>query len=184
VNLDTLLMPRTYVRGTTCVSRSLNRAPVQARYVAADVDIHGTNIPEGSVLLLLTGVASRDERKFDDPDRLDVGCTIDHHVHLGTGCISVWVPRWPGSKVAGLEEVLARLPSWEVAEEHAERVHTSTVGLAPTAGPRVRPQRVSYQRLRRSVCWPEAKCCDPSNNDFESLSSPISTRPDRARAAN
>ena len=39
-------------------------SPVQARYVAQDVEHHGQTVPEGSVMLLLNGSANRDERRF------------------------------------------------------------------------------------------------------------------------
>ncbi len=103
-------------------------SPVQARYVARDVELHGTTVPEGSVLLMLTSSANRDDRKFDSPDRFDVQRTIDHHLTFGYGlhfCLGAALARLEG-RVA-LEEVLARFPDWEVDEDRAERVHTSTV---------------------------------------------------------
>jgi cytochrome P450 len=103
-------------------------SPVQARYVTEDVELHGTKVPEGSVLLLLTAAANRDEREFDDPDRFDVRRRIDHHVTFGYGlhfCMGSALARLEG-RVA-LEEVLKRFPDWELDLEHAERVHTTTV---------------------------------------------------------
>jgi len=103
-------------------------SPVQARYVTRDVELHGTTVPEGSILLLLTAAANRDERRFPDPDRFDVRRTIDHHLSFGYGvhfCLGAALARLEG-RVA-LEEVLARFPRWEVDEENAERVRTSTV---------------------------------------------------------
>jgi cytochrome P450 len=103
-------------------------SPVQARYVANDTELHGVNVPEGSVLLLLTASANRDGRKFDDPDRFDVRRQIDHHVAFGYGlhfCMGAALARLEGQ--VALEEVLARFPAWEVDEAHTERVHTSTV---------------------------------------------------------
>lgn len=103
-------------------------SPIQARYVARDVEHYGTTVPEGSILVLLTAAANRDERKFEDPDRFDVRRVIDHHLSFGYGihfCLGAALARLEG-RVA-LEEVLARFPSWEVDEERAERVHTSTV---------------------------------------------------------
>jgi cytochrome P450 len=103
-------------------------SPVQARYVARDVELYGTTVPEGSVMLLLTASANRDDRRFEDPDRSDVRRKIDHHVSFGYGlhfCLGAALARLEG-RVA-LEEVLARFPRWEVEEEKAERVRTSTV---------------------------------------------------------
>jgi cytochrome P450 len=103
-------------------------SPVQARFVAADVELHGKVVPEGSVMLLLTAAANRDDRKFEHPDRFDVRRTIDHHVTFGYGlhfCMGAALARLEG-RVA-LEEVLARFPNWDVDEAAVERVHTSTV---------------------------------------------------------
>lgn len=103
-------------------------SPVQARFVTRSVDLHGTTVPEGSVLLLLTASANRDERRFSDPDRFDVRRKIDHHLTFGYGvhfCLGAALARLEG-RIA-LEEVLARFPRWEVDEASAERVRTSTV---------------------------------------------------------
>jgi hypothetical protein len=43
-------------------------SPVQARYVSEDVEHHGTTVKAGSFMLLLTGAANRDERRF--PERI------------------------------------------------------------------------------------------------------------------
>jgi cytochrome P450 len=103
-------------------------SPVQARFVARDVEFYGTAVPEGSVLVLLTASANRDDRRFKDPDRFDVRRKIDHHLSFGYGlhfCLGAALARLEG-RVA-LEEVLARFPRWQVDEQHAERVRTSTV---------------------------------------------------------
>ena len=47
-------------------------SPVQARYVAKEVEVHGITIPEGSIMLLLNGSANRDERHFPDADHFDI----------------------------------------------------------------------------------------------------------------
>jgi cytochrome P450 len=103
-------------------------SPVQARFVTRDIELYGTTVPEGSIMLLLTASANRDDRRFVQPDRFDVGRKIDHHVSFGYGlhfCLGAALARLEG-RVA-LEEVLARFPRWEVDEERAERARTSTV---------------------------------------------------------
>jgi cytochrome P450 len=103
-------------------------SPVQARFVTREVEFYGTTVPEGSIMLLLTASANRDDRRFEDPDRFDIRRKFDHHVSFGYGlhfCLGAALARLEG-RVA-LEEVLARFPRWEVDEEHAERVRTSTV---------------------------------------------------------
>ena len=103
-------------------------SPVQARSVMQDVVHHDTRVPQGSVLLLLNGSANRDERRFANPDRLDVRRKIDHHLSFGYGvhfCLGAALARIEG-RVA-LEEVLARWPDWQVDHERAVMARTSTV---------------------------------------------------------
>jgi hypothetical protein len=70
-----------------------------------DVELHGTTVPEGSILLMLNAAANRDERQFDDPDRFDVRRAIDHHVTFGFGlhfCMGAALARleggWPSKR--------------------------------------------------------------------------------------
>jgi len=103
-------------------------SPVQGRWVTRDVEFHGTVVPKDSKLTLLTAAGNRDERKFDDPDRLDVTRNIDQHLSLGFGihfCLGASLARLEG-RVA-LEETLRRFPSWGIDEDGLEMVHTSTV---------------------------------------------------------
>jgi len=103
-------------------------SPVQGRTVMRDVEWHGVPIPEGSVILLLTGSAGRDERQFPDPDRLDVERDVGRHLSFGYGthfCLGASLARLE-ARVA-LEEVLARFPRWEVDWSGADRVCTSSV---------------------------------------------------------
>jgi cytochrome P450 len=112
---------------------------VQARYVTRTVELHGTRLPEGSTLLLLNGSANRDEREFEDADRLDVTRGNIHHLSFGYGthfCLGASLARLEG-RVA-LEEVLARWTEWEIDHDEAEMAHTSTVRGWKTLPARVR----------------------------------------------
>jgi cytochrome P450 len=103
-------------------------SPVQGRWVTADVDLHGVRIPQDSKILLLTGSAGRDERKYADAARFDIHRDFDHHVSFGYGihfCIGAALARMEG-RIA-LEETLARYPEWDVDHDGAERMFTSTV---------------------------------------------------------
>jgi cytochrome P450 len=103
-------------------------SPVQGRYVTRDVELHGRRVPEGSTLLLLNGSANRDEREFEDADRLDVKRRNIHHLSFGYGihfCLGASLARLEGC--VALEEVLARWTDWEIDHEGAEMAHTSTV---------------------------------------------------------
>jgi cytochrome P450 len=103
-------------------------SPVQGRTLMRDVEWHGTRVPAGSVMLLLTGSAGRDERQYPDADRFDVERDLGRHLSFGFGahfCLGASLARLE-ARVA-LEEVLARFPRWEVDWSGAERVTTSTV---------------------------------------------------------
>ncbi|MBV9411759.1 MAG: cytochrome P450 [Acidimicrobiia bacterium] len=103
-------------------------SPVQSRYIAHDVEVHGHTIAEGNVMVLLNGSANRDERHFVDADRFDIHREIGHHLSFGYGlhfCLGAALARLEG-RVA-LDEVLKRFPEWDVDWENAKMARTSTV---------------------------------------------------------
>ena len=103
-------------------------SPVQARYVMRDVELHGTKVPEGSIMLLINGSANRDEREFEDADRLDVQRENVRHLSFGQGihfCLGASLARLEGC--VALDEVLARWPEWEIDRDAAVMAHTSSV---------------------------------------------------------
>jgi cytochrome P450 len=103
-------------------------SPVQARYVTADAEHYGEKVPEGSVILLLTASANRDDRKFPNGDAFDIHRKIDRHVTFGYGvhfCLGAALARLEG-RIA-LDEVLQRFPTWDVDYDRAIQARTSTV---------------------------------------------------------
>jgi cytochrome P450 len=103
-------------------------SPVQGRWTTRAVELHDTVIPQDSKVLLLTGSAGRDERKYPDGDRFDVRREFDHHVSFGYGvhfCLGAALARLEG-RIA-LEEALKRFPNWQVDRDNTRRLHTSTV---------------------------------------------------------
>ncbi len=103
-------------------------SPVQGRWLLEDVELHGTVVPAGSKVLLLTGSAGRDERKYPHAERLDVRRTFDHHVSFGFGihfCLGAALARLEGR--IGLEETLAHAPAFTSDRARAVQWHTSTV---------------------------------------------------------
>jgi cytochrome P450 len=103
-------------------------SPVQARYVARDVDWYGQTVSEGSVILMLNGAANRDDRHFPEGDTFNIFRRIDHHLSFGYGlhfCLGASLARLEG-RVA-LDEVLKRWSHWEVDYDNAAQAHTSTV---------------------------------------------------------
>ena len=102
-------------------------SPVQARYVARDVELYGDTVAEGSYMLLLNGSANRDETRFTDPDRYDIH-RKGAHLSFGQGlhfCLGSALARLE-ARVA-FEEVLKRWTDWEVDYGNAKRARTSSV---------------------------------------------------------
>ncbi|HET6952726.1 MAG TPA: cytochrome P450 [Acidimicrobiales bacterium] len=117
-------------------------SPVQARYVQHDVEVHGTVVPEGSVMLLLNAAANRDGRHWTEPERFDLHRDEGPHLAFGFGlhfCLGAALARLEG-RVA-LEEILRRWSAWDVDIDRGQMAHTASVrgwGYLP-----VRPQEGS-----------------------------------------
>lgn len=104
-------------------------SPVQGRWTTEDVTFHDVTIPAGSKVLLLTGSAGRDERKYPGADRFDVTRRFDHHVSFGFGvhfCLGAALARLEGR--VGLEETLRHAAGGFTSDRaNATQLHTSTV---------------------------------------------------------
>lgn len=103
-------------------------SPVNGRWTTRDVTVHGVTMPKDSKVILLTGSAGRDERKYVDPDRFDIHRRADLHLALGYGihfCLGASLARME-ARVA-LEETLKRWPRWKVDHDNAVLLYTSTV---------------------------------------------------------
>ena len=102
-------------------------SPVQARYVAQDVELYGQTVAAGSYMLLLNGSANRDEAHFDDPDRFDIH-RRGGHLSFGQGlhfCLGSALARLE-ARIA-FEEVVKRWTDWEVDYANVAMAHTSSV---------------------------------------------------------
>jgi len=103
-------------------------SPVNARWLTRDVELHGVTMPKDAKVVLLTGSAGRDERKYPDPDRFDIRRKVDLHMTFGYGihfCLGAALARMEGR--IGLEETLKRWPEWDVDHANAVPLYTSTV---------------------------------------------------------
>jgi cytochrome P450 len=100
----------------------------QGRTLTRDVTLHGAALPKGAKVMLVNGASGRDERRFPDPDRLDVRRRIEFHLGFGYGrhvCLGAFLARME-SRVA-LEEFFRRWREYAVPEAGIERMHSSNV---------------------------------------------------------
>ncbi|HEX2213694.1 MAG TPA: cytochrome P450 [Mycobacterium sp.] len=102
----------------------------QVRTATRDVTYYGTTIPEGAAVLLVTGSATRDERMFDDPDRLDIDRERKMGFNLAFGygvhsCLGAALARME-SRIA-LNALLDLVPEYEVDRDGLRRVAMSNV---------------------------------------------------------
>ncbi|MDL9936223.1 cytochrome P450 [Gordonia sp. ABSL1-1] len=104
-------------------------APHVARYVTRDIELHGKQVPEGSVMMMLIGAANRDHRQYaPDGDVFDIHRNAKQHLTFSVGthyCLGSALARLEG-RIA-LEEILKRFPEWEVDLPQASLSPTSTV---------------------------------------------------------
>ncbi len=102
--------------------------PHVARYVAKDAEFHGQTVPAGSAILFLVGSANHDDRVFTDPDRFNIHRHEAPHITFGYGnhtCIGNVLARLEARVV--FEELLKRIPEWDIDLDNASLSSTSTV---------------------------------------------------------
>jgi cytochrome P450 len=98
------------------------------RSVTRDVEVLGTTIPQGSVMMAILAAANRDERRYENAERFDVRRGDIEHLTFGGGihyCLGNALARLEG--IVALEEILKRFPTWEVDMDGARLGPTSTV---------------------------------------------------------
>jgi cytochrome P450 len=82
------------------------------RYAREDVEIKGTTIPRGELVLAVLGSANRDERHFEDPDVLDLARDPNRHLAFGRGgvhhCLGAPLARMEGQ--IAISAFLRRFP--------------------------------------------------------------------------
>lgn len=105
-------------------------SPVQrfGRVPVADVEMGGTTIPAGALVVGAIGAANRDPAHFPDPDRLDLGRRDSRHLAFGSGihtCLGAPLARVEAQIV--FETLLRRAPGLSLAATTPEWRHSSTV---------------------------------------------------------
>jgi cytochrome P450 len=101
---------------------------LQGRTTTCDVTLHGITIPKGSKTMLLTGAATRDERKYEKPDLFDISRRPAEAIYFGFGihhCLGVHLARLE-LRIA-FEELFRRFPDFEVDSARATRPILSNV---------------------------------------------------------
>jgi cytochrome P450 len=100
-------------------------SPVQAlwRSAKADVEMHGTTIPEGAMVMVLYASGNRDDRKFDEANRFDITRNPKDHVAFGSGihfCLGAPVARLEARVAAEtlLQKSVVIEPAGDITRSH------------------------------------------------------------------
>jgi cytochrome P450 len=100
----------------------------QGRWSQRDVELHGVVIPAGQRVILITGSAGHDERKYPGPELFDIHREIDRHVSFGFGrhlCLGASLARLE-TRIA-FEELLRRFPDFGIDESGVRRHYSGNV---------------------------------------------------------
>lgn len=100
-------------------------SPVQMlfRIAREDVEMHGQRIPKGSMVWPVMASANRDETRYPEPDRFQIGRDTSGHLAFGHGihfCIGAPLARLE-ARIA-LEEMLPHLAHARLAEQPLEYI--------------------------------------------------------------
>lgn len=101
-------------------------APIQSlrRTSSESISLHGKRIPAGADVLLVWAAANRDERRWLEPDRINISRQARRHLAFGEGihhCLGAPLARLEGAVV--LDELLAMMPRYELSGP-VVRLHT------------------------------------------------------------
>lgn len=90
------------------------------RYAREAFTLHGVTIPKGALVFAVLASANRDERHFEQPDRLDLTRKDNKHLAFGQGihyCLGAPLARMEGQ--IALNALLRRLPHLKLAADPA-----------------------------------------------------------------
>jgi cytochrome P450 len=83
------------------------------RYARKDLDISGTRVPRGELVLAVLGSANRDEQHFENPATLDLARDPNRHLAFGRGgvhhCLGAPLARMEGQ--IAISALLKRFPN-------------------------------------------------------------------------
>jgi cytochrome P450 family 142 subfamily A polypeptide 1 len=129
-----LLIDRPALLSTTAVEEFIRWvSPIlnMRRTATVDHELHGQQIRAGDQLLLLYPSANRDPRTFTSPESFDVTRSHNRHVAFGFGthfCLGAHLARLEIRVM--FEELLLRMPDWELVDEHEPKVMPSSFARA------------------------------------------------------
>ena len=106
-------------------------SPIRAfsRYVTRDFEIGTTLLKQGSRALMLYACANRDERRYEDPDRFDIGRSARDHLGFGYGvhtCAGMHLAKLELTVI--LQALAKRVSGFEILDE-ARLPHNTLRGL-------------------------------------------------------
>jgi cytochrome P450 len=105
-----------------------NSTQLLARTVTRDHEIRGHQLREDEKVLLLVGSANRDEEVWERPKAYDIERDTSASLSFGQGthfCLGASLARLEAR--VSLEEILARLPDYEIDTGGLVRVHSTNV---------------------------------------------------------
>jgi cytochrome P450 len=96
--------------------------PVQstARHPNEEVEVAGTVLKPGTMVIVMIAAANRDPAQFADPDRFDITRALNEHLAFGDGihyCLGAALARMEGAIAFGI--ALERFPRLRLAEPSA-----------------------------------------------------------------
>jgi len=98
--------------------------PVQwiSRVAGEDIDLAGTRIPRGEIVLGALGAANRDPKYFPNPDRLDIQRPDNRHLSFGAGphfCLGATLARMEAA--IAISTLITRFPQLRLARQKIVR---------------------------------------------------------------
>jgi 4-methoxybenzoate monooxygenase (O-demethylating) len=101
------------------------------RTTAEATELAGTRLPADAKVMVSFAGANRDPRRWEQPDRFDIGRKVAGHLGYGVGvhnCVGQVIARMEGEAL--LRALAARVASWHLAGEPRPRLNNTLRGLA------------------------------------------------------
>ena len=135
--LEAVRADRQLLRGAVEESvRWMPTNPMFSRFVAEDVEFHGTHLPKGAVIHLGLGAASRDPARWDRPDDFDPGRPPKPALGFGGGphiCLGMHLART--EMFIAIDALLDRLPNLRLDPDAEPPAYIGMYHRGPTAVP-------------------------------------------------